>query len=35
MRAARELKLSYPKVDAAKGKELKAARIALEHEGNH
>jgi PPK2 family polyphosphate:nucleotide phosphotransferase len=33
--ALEELNLSYPKVDAAKRKELKAARIALEHEGNH
>ena len=33
--ALEELNLSYPKVDAAKRKELKAARIALEDEGDH
>lgn len=33
--ALEKLNLAYPKVDAAKRKELKAARIALEHEGNH
>jgi PPK2 family polyphosphate:nucleotide phosphotransferase len=33
--ALEDLNLSYPKVDAAKRKELKAARIALEHEGDH
>ncbi len=32
--ALEELNLHYPTVDAAKRKELKAARIALEHEGN-
>ena len=32
--ALEDLKLSYPKVDAAKRKELEAARIALEHEGD-
>ncbi len=31
--ALEELNLRYPTVDAAKRKELKAARIALEHEG--
>jgi PPK2 family polyphosphate:nucleotide phosphotransferase len=30
-----KLRLSYPKVDAAKRKELEAAREALEHEGDH
>jgi PPK2 family polyphosphate:nucleotide phosphotransferase len=33
--ALEDLKLSYPKVDAAKREELKAARIALEHEDKH
>jgi|SRR5579863_5054692 len=33
--ALEDLKLSYPKVDADKRKELEAARIALEHEGEH
>ena len=33
--ALEELNLKYPKVDEAKRKELKAARIALEHEGDH
>jgi polyphosphate kinase 2 (PPK2 family) len=33
--ALEKLNLSYPKVDAAKRKELKAAREALEHEGDH
>jgi len=32
---AEELNLRYPTVDAAKRKELKAARAALEHEGDH
>jgi PPK2 family polyphosphate:nucleotide phosphotransferase len=32
--ALEELKLSYPKVDAAKRKELKAARIALQNESS-
>ncbi len=32
--ALEELNLRYPMVDAAKRKELKAARIALEHEGH-
>jgi PPK2 family polyphosphate:nucleotide phosphotransferase len=35
IRALDELNLRYPTVDAAKRKELKAARIALEHEGRH
>ena len=33
--ALEQLNLHYPVVDAAKRKELKAARIALEHEGEH
>ena len=33
--ALEDLNLHYPTVDAAKRKELKAARIALEHEGRH
>jgi len=33
--ALEELRLSYPRVDAAKRKELEAAREALEHEGHH
>ena len=33
--ALEKLDLSYPKVDAAKRKELEAAREALEHEGDH
>jgi PPK2 family polyphosphate:nucleotide phosphotransferase len=33
--ALEELNLRYPTVDAAKRKELKAARIALEQEGRH
>lgn len=32
--ALEDLKLGYPKVDAAKRKELEAARVALEHEGS-
>ena len=32
--ALEKLRLSYPKVDAAKRKELEAAREALEHEGD-
>jgi PPK2 family polyphosphate:nucleotide phosphotransferase len=33
--ALEELRLSYPKVVAAKRKELEVAREALEHEGDH
>jgi PPK2 family polyphosphate:nucleotide phosphotransferase len=33
--ALEDLNLNYPKVDAVKRKELKAARLALEHEGDH
>jgi len=33
--ALEDLNLRYPTVDAAKRKELKAARIALEHEGRY
>jgi hypothetical protein len=33
--ALEELKLAYPKVDAAKRKELKAARTLLEKGGKH
>jgi polyphosphate kinase 2 (PPK2 family) len=33
--ALEKLNLSYPKVDAAKRKELEAARKALEHERDH
>jgi PPK2 family polyphosphate:nucleotide phosphotransferase len=33
--ALEDLNLHYPTVDAAKRKELKAARIALEHEGRY
>ena len=33
--ALEDLNLRYPVVGAAQRKELKAARIALEHEGNH
>ena len=33
--ALEKLNLSYPKVDAAKRKELEAARKELEHEGDH
>jgi PPK2 family polyphosphate:nucleotide phosphotransferase len=33
--ALEKLHLSYPKVDAAKRKELNAARVALEHERDH
>ena len=33
--ALEKMHLNYPKVDAAKRKELEAARKALEHEGDH
>ena len=33
--ALEDLNLRYPVMTAAQRKELKAARIALEHEGNH
>jgi hypothetical protein len=33
--ALEDLNLHYPAVSAAKRKELKAARVALEHEGHH
>jgi len=35
IRALEELNLKYPVLSAAERKELKAARVALEHEGDH
>jgi len=35
IRALEDLNLRYPTVDASQRKTLKAARIALEHEGRH